>query len=241
MAILVVAIIVIVLLSAVVMWPRSDDRFEGIPTIPHGYDVDSGTYIYVSDRVSAISTYYEAWINDVCFEVESNSSCQIALLVINDTGMRDINEFTLRTFQKNEIGQEGRDNGLLLVLVTSTREWRVEVGYGLEGVLPDTRVNDLAQDYLLPYLAVDDYDQGSLFFVAELGWVCVTEYDGEATTPDSGFGWWVWAALGIIVILAILTRGRVFLWVLFLLGGLGRGGGRWGGGRSGGGGARGKF
>jgi uncharacterized protein len=160
----------------------------------------------------------------------------------------EISMFAVRTFEKNQLGQEGKDDGLLVMVATDDRSWRIEVGYGLEGVLPDILVAQIAKDYLVPDLERGDYYTGLLYTVAFLGREILDHYEEGEPPEDDGDPYpisWLpltWGQLILVVVIflvvALLTGGRG-LW----LGGLlyGSGGRRWGGGRSGGGGARGKW
>jgi uncharacterized protein len=232
-------VLVVLLLFMVIipfLFPGPDQRFEGIPKLEY----------YVTDEVGALYFNYNE-IDDICYIVDEETSCEMAVLVVNSTQPREANEFALRTFQKNELGKEGKDNGVLILIVTSTREWKVEVGYGLEGVLTPTFVDQVARDYMLPYLEVDDFDEGVYNMALFLGTEILEKYEepksGDPAFPIDGIPltWWHWALIIIVMVaLTAITRGRIWYLLFFFLG---RGGGRggWGGGRSGGGGGGGRF
>jgi uncharacterized protein len=238
LALAALVVVALFILLIIVPWafPSPDRRFEGIPTLEY----------YVTDDVGALS-YRLYDIDDICYYVDDNTSCEMAVLLVNSTLPRDANEYALRTFQKNELGKEGKDNGVLILIVTSTREWKVEVGYGLEGVLTPTFVSQVARDHVVPYLEVGDYDEGVYNMALFLGTEILDEYeDPEASDPAFPIGgipltWWQWVLIIIVVVaLMAVTRGRIFYLLFFLLS---RGGGRggFGGGRSGGGGGGGRF
>ncbi|OPX62430.1 MAG: hypothetical protein A4E29_00558 [Methanomassiliicoccales archaeon PtaB.Bin134] len=227
----------LLLVYALVTWvfPPPDPRFEGIPELEY----------YVTDDVGVLYSYYD--IEDICYTVDYETSCEIAVLVVNSTLPREANEFALRTFQLNGLGKEGKDNGVLVLIVTSTREWKVEVGYGLEGVLTPTFLNQVANDYVVPYLADEDYDTGVYNMVLFIGTEILDKYEepesGDPAFPIGGVPLTTWQWVVIIVVMVALTavtRGRIWYLLFFILT-LGRGGGGFGGGRSGGGGGRGRF
>jgi len=202
---------------------------------------------YATDLAGAVSEDDLYYIGEICYEVDLNTSCEMVVVVVNTTYPYDIDYFALRTFQYNGIGKSGSDNGVLVVLATDDGTWRVEVGYGLEGILTDVRVNRLAQEFLAPNMTVDSYGDGLFELTYALGEVLIAEYDGDRSAgpafPVGGIPltWQQWALIAVVVIVVIvLTKGaalRPLLWVLTLLAG-GRGGG-FGGGRSGGGGSSG--
>jgi uncharacterized protein len=182
----------------------------------------------------------------MCYQIDYETSCEVAILVVNTTQPNDINYFALRVFQKNAIGKEGKDNGVLIVVAVNDKTWRIEVGYGLMGILTGARVADLAENYLVPYVENGSLEDGLYDTTYEIGTILINEYTGESTGKTAyPIGWLPlttkqWILVIVVVIgLGIVTRGRIFiplLWVISLFGG---GRGKFGGGRSGGGGARG--
>jgi uncharacterized protein len=202
---------------------------------------------YVTDLAGALTLEEERAIEELCVIVYESCGAEIAVLVVNTTRPDDINIFATRTFQQNGLGQEGEDNGLLVLVATEDRLWRIEVGYGFEGALPDAKVGDLATTYLVPSLEQGAFYTGIYEVVDHLGGEIIINYDGNSPHDDTSpypISWipltlWQLFVVGaVIVALAVLTRGRIILLSLLFLGG-GRGKKRWGGGRTGGGGARG--
>jgi len=239
-SVIVVLMVMILLIAGAlyVLFPAPDPRFKGIPTI----------YPYANDNAGALSTGYVEWIDDICYTVDAQTSCEIAVLVVNTTQPYDINYFALRTFQKNGIGNKGVDNGVLIVVATDDGTWKVEVGYGLMGILTGARVTDLADSYFIPYYQVGNLDDGLVELTTAIGDVIVNEYTGDTSRspayPISGIPlvWWQWALiLAAIGVIGVLTRGRVFIPLIWIVQLLVRGGGKFGGGRSGGGGGGGRL
>lgn len=234
-----VAIVAILMVTLVIptFFPRDDHKFKGIPELD-GYVTDD-LYALTDDE------YYTIWSN--CEYVDAQTSCEMAVLVVNNTGERDINDFALRTFQKNGIGKEGKDNGVLIVLVLSTREWKVEVGYGLTYVLTTAYIGEVGRNNITPLLEVGDYGGAIVEMTYHLGTKILQDYQeaesGDPAFPIEGVPLTTWQWVVIIVVLVALTavtRGRIWYLLFFILT-LGRGGGGFGGGRSGGGGGRGRF
>jgi uncharacterized protein len=204
---------------------------------------------YVDDRVGVMTYSDLIDLDDFCYAVEQNNSCQIAVLIVNTTQPIGINDYALKTFEKNGIGQEGLDNGALFVFSYSEEAWRVVTGAGVSDILNGARLTELRQLYLDPYLEIGDYSTGIKLFVYSIGLELVDNYSApEAEQPNGPFlgitlAWWQWTIIIFVVVLLVFgTRGRILLWIPYLLLSLiGRGGGGWGGGRTGGGGARGRF
>jgi uncharacterized protein len=224
--------------ASLLLKPSPNGSDPGIPKLDY----------YATDLAGALSEDDRYWIGEICYEVDVNSSCEMAVVVVNTTQPYDINYFALRTFQFNQIGKAGKDNGALVVLATDDNAWRIEVGYGLEGILTDVRVKHLAQEFLEPNMTAGSYGDGLFELTAAMGDILEAEYQGDrpGTPAFQIFGvslsWLDMAIVAVIVIMiSVITRGRVLypiIWILSLLGG--RGGGGFGGGRSGGGGASGR-
>jgi len=235
LAVIIVVALLLFLVVVPYLFPPDDPRYEGIPTLD-GYVTDD-LYVLTSDEY--------ATIYDNCLFVDEQTSCEMAVLVVNDTGDRDINDFALRTFQKNGIGKEGKDNGVLIVMVMSTDEWKVEVGYGLTSVLTTAYISEIGRDNITPYLAVGEYGSAMIEMTYQLGTKILADYQepesGDPAFPIGGIPLTVTQWIIIIIVLVALTavtRGRIWYLLFFILT-LGRGGGGFGGGRSGGGGGRG--
>ena len=66
----------------------------------------------------------------------------------------------MRAFEQYKLGRKGVDDGVLLVVAKDDRRARIEVGYGLEGAIPDAIANRIIQEYLVPKFRADDYAGG---------------------------------------------------------------------------------
>ncbi|UCC92497.1 MAG: TPM domain-containing protein [Thermoplasmata archaeon] len=223
--------------------------FAAAASLALAADDDYPTLKYwVTDDANVLLYQEELDIEALCVEAFEAKGVEIAVLTVNTTAPDDISMYAVRTFEKNELGQEGKDDGVLVMVATDDRTWRIEVGYGLEGVLPDILVADIANTYLVPDLERGDYYSGLLYTVAFLGREILDNYEEGEPAEDDGDPYpisWLpltWGQLILVVVIflviALFTGGRG-LWLGSIF--YGSGGRRWGGGRSGGGGARGKW
>jgi len=108
-------------------------------------------------------------ISRLCSLLQKNASAEIAILIINSTSPYPIEDYSYKTAEQNGIGKKGKDNGILMVIATRDRSWRVDVGYGLEGDLPDGKIGAMARTYLLPRLKNGEYGAGIADMVAQMG------------------------------------------------------------------------
>jgi hypothetical protein len=164
-------------------------------------------------------------------------------------GVYIFNELPLETYDGDTvvgIGKEGKDNGVLILVAIEEQQWRIEVGYGLEGEITDIESNRIAQDYLVPQLSQGNYGEGLYDTVVALGQqIPVSNQTGEVrgtyyyeqdAAPIEEIPFWEtdWFLYGMIIVLVLLGFSvgvPVFR----------RGGGRSRGGRSGGGGSSGRW
>ncbi len=205
---------------------------------------------YVDDRVGVMTYADYNDLDEFCYEVELNNTCQIAVLIVNTTQPYGINDYAVGVFEKNGIGQSGKDNGVLFVFSYSEKSWRVLTGKGVADILNGAKLTELRQLYFDAYIANGNYSEGIKLYTYAIGLELVHNYVNSGGTQTNYPISWIPLAdwqLGVVavvlVILTIATKGRIIIWIpYFVLALIGRGGGgRWGGGSTGGGGARGRF
>ena len=194
---------------------------------------------------------------------EDSTSTQIAILLINSLQGESIEDFSMRVFEKNKIGQEKKDNGVLVVVAKGDRAVRIDVGYGLEGVLTDAATSQIIERDMKPYFRADNFYAGLSSGVSSIIAVAEGEYTvepGGRTAPLAGGIMLVFFIVFILVFfMPMLAARRRYLigsggWTYnsgwgWGSGGMGRSGGGggsfggWsgGGGMAGGGGATGRW
>lgn len=128
---------------------------------------------HVSNPDGIITPDDAARINQLLNVVEDSLGIEVAVVAVNSIGDQDARMFATDLFKHWGLGQKGKDNGLLIQLVTepSQRSVVFETGYGIEGVLPDAICYRLQQRYMMPDLKAGDYSAGML-----KGVMAVTKY-----------------------------------------------------------------
>jgi uncharacterized protein len=108
-----------------------------------------------------ILTSAQAWhLNAMLTEIEDSTTVQVALVILKSIGEADPNQFAYQLFNEWGIGYQDKNNGLLILLVIDQRAWRIETGYGLEGVLPDALLKRIATEQMLPFFRDGYYAYG---------------------------------------------------------------------------------
>ncbi|MFZ2052914.1 MAG: TPM domain-containing protein [Candidatus Aminicenantales bacterium] len=214
---------------------------------------------WVTDTADLLTSETVRALNRKLEDYEKQTGHQIIVYIGKTTGGSSIEEFADKAFQSWAVGRKGLDDGAALFIMAEDRKIRLEVGYGLEGVIPDIIVGRIINDILLPKFRTGDTNGAVSDAVAAI----VKAISGEAvpTGQEPGehavrrarksIGQTVLIAIGIIALLILfITNPSLAVWLLisFMSGGggggrgrgFGGGGGfRGGGGRSGGGGASG--
>ena len=91
---------------------------------------------------------------------EDASTDQIAVLTVPTIGGEAIEQYATRVFDAWKLGQKGKDNGVLVIVVPNDRKMRIEVGYGLEGTLTDVASSRIIRDRMTPRFKEGNYDHG---------------------------------------------------------------------------------
>ncbi|MDD5191441.1 MAG: TPM domain-containing protein, partial [Dehalococcoidales bacterium] len=85
---------------------------------------------------------------------------QVAVLTVPTLGGVGIEEYAVSVFKEWKLGQKGKDNGILVVVSPGERRMRIEVGYGLEGTMPDAVAGDIIRNVMTPHFKNGDYNGG---------------------------------------------------------------------------------
>jgi len=115
---------------------------------------------HVTDLANLLTPAEEQALEARLAQFERETSHQLAVLTVPTLEGEPIESFSLRVAEKWRLGQRGLDNGMLLVVASQDRQARVEVGYGLEGVVPDAIANRVIEDVLVPRFHKGDYAGG---------------------------------------------------------------------------------
>lgn len=117
---------------------------------------------WVTDMPGALRADTVSRLNDTISAFEGTTGIEVAVVVIRSLDGSSIEEAAEKLFAMWGIGKKDRDNGLLLLWSTSDRRVRIEVGYGLEGILPDGKVGAILDTYVIPRFKSSEFDEGIL-------------------------------------------------------------------------------
>ena len=110
---------------------------------------------------------------------ETRKGSQIAVLIVPSTQPEAIEQYSLRVVETWKLGRKGVDDGVLMLVAKDDRALRIEVGYGLEGVIPDAVANRIIDELIVPFFRQGDFYGGIQAGVARL----IRLIDGEPLPP----------------------------------------------------------
>lgn len=114
----------------------------------------------VNDLAGMLSPEASARLEQQLSSFERQDSTQVVVLTIPSLEGDDMDQFAIRVAEQWQIGQAGKDNGVLMILAKAERKVRIEVGRGLQGVLPDVTASRIIRDIMRPHLKNNDFDRG---------------------------------------------------------------------------------
>ncbi|MDO5046863.1 TPM domain-containing protein, partial [Campylobacter sp.] len=104
----------------------------------------------VVDEANILSQAARENLTKILANHENNTTNQVVVITLNSLQGKDISSYSLELGRHWAIGQKDKDNGVLLVVAPNEKEVRIEVGYGLEGVLTDAISNEIIQRVIIP-------------------------------------------------------------------------------------------
>jgi uncharacterized protein len=138
---------------------------------------------FVNDEAGVISSEYRQLLNDELYSLKLNTSVEMAVATVKSLGGVPIEEYSLELAHKT-LGEKGKDNGILLFLAVDDREYRIEVGYGLEPVLNAALLGRIGRNVIEPSFKQGNYEKGFLDGVKVIS--AILRNDTSAETQGTG-------------------------------------------------------
>jgi uncharacterized protein len=207
---------------------------------------------YVTDLANVIDPTTKARLETLCAEVEQKTGAQIAVVTVNSLEGRSKEDYTADLFKQLGVGSKQENRGVLLLVAPKERQYRIEVGYGLEPVINDARAGDIGRE-MVPNLRSGDYSAAVLLGTTRVAQLIAADKGlqlngvsaNQPRAPAGEASWWI-PVVVVVIIFAVVRAisrsarggrgprsrgggGSALPW--FLLGSaLGGRGGSWGGG-----------
>lgn len=200
---------------------------------------------YANDFTNTLTSSELYTLNSALKKFDDSTSNQIVFLMISALDGASLEDFAYQIATKNQIGSKKNNNGILFFVAKDDRKMRIEVGYGLEGTLPDALASSIIRNEVRPYFKQGDYYSGvaaglNAIFLATRG-----EYQGDGSKKGKGTGTgipFIFVVILFIIISTIFRKGGrgggggILPWIILSSMGNSRSSGGWGSGGLGGGG-----
>jgi uncharacterized protein len=145
---------------------------------------------------------------------QDSTSNEIAILIIPSLEGDALEDYSMRVVEKWKLGNEEKDNGVLLLIVADEHKIRIETGYGLEGVLTDAKASRIIRNEIAPHFRQNQYDEGVIAGVNAI----VKAIGGEYEDDDDGLeqlgtkerlliGLFIFGILGVFTFMGLAIPG----------------------------------
>jgi len=225
-------------------------------SVGHSVEIPALPAAPVVDLAGIIDNGTESKLNRYLKELETKTGAQMAILTLTSLEGQSLEELSIHIAHDQwKLGQKGKDNGVLVIVALNEKKYRIEIGYGLEGLLPDSLVGDIGRQYLVPNFKKGDYSGGiyaaAVVIANEIARDAGVEISGLPAVkmgypPNKGkkspgvFGKIFSLLFFVIMVILFIKNPRLFLTYL-LFSSMGGRGGHWGGSGGGFGGGGGGF
>lgn len=122
--------------------------------------VEPTSDFYVNDYANLLSNDVQEYIISTNKTLNSQTGAQIVVVTVKNLEGQSLEEYATALFRKFGIGDKKKNNGVLMLLALEERQMRIEVGYGLEGVLTDGKTGRIQDEYIIPYLKENNWNEG---------------------------------------------------------------------------------
>jgi uncharacterized protein len=136
---------------------------------------------YVNDFANVLSASAKQKLTALCGEVDSKADAQIAVVTVSSLNGEEIEQYAVDLFKQWGVGPKGTSRGVMTLFAPKEHRYRFEVGYGLEGILPDGKVGSFGRE-AVPLLRQNDYDAAVLLMTQRVAAVIAAD---KSVTLDS--------------------------------------------------------
>lgn len=180
---------------------------------------------FINDFANVIPQEDEEAMRGIVAAVRDQTGAEIAVVTVESMApYGTIEEYGIALAEQWQVGDRQEDNGVILVVAVRERRVRIEVGFGLEGAIPDGRAGAILDEYVIPYLRENQWGPGLLNGTAAIASVVADEYGvtltgveaeprGDARPGGPDFG-----DLVYVIFVLLFFGGRWFFWPLLFAG-----------------------
>lgn len=140
---------------------------------------------YVNDYANLLNDETKNYIISTNKSLYNQTGSQIVVVTIPSLEGNSLEDYATELFRNFGIGSKEKNNGVLLLLALQERQFRIEVGYGLEGILPDGKTGRIQDEYIIPYLKQDNWNDGIKNGYSAILKIVADEYNVSVGAEDA--------------------------------------------------------
>ncbi|MEA3493102.1 MAG: TPM domain-containing protein [Candidatus Margulisiibacteriota bacterium] len=168
---------------------------------------------YINDFAGVLSASQKQELGSLSRSLKQKTGAELAVAIVKSVEPLGPKLYAVKLFEKWGIGEKGEDNGILIFLAMKERRVEIEVGYGLEGVLPDAKTGEILDNYAVPYFKQGKMGEGVLRTARVIARVAAGEDIETAAKSSDAFSDWlillvIFCFIGLIIFLSIKHGGK---------------------------------
>ncbi|MCB1174788.1 MAG: YgcG family protein [Leptospiraceae bacterium] len=131
-----------------------ESETDGLPAIP------AVSSRWATDYTGTLDAAKLNALNQRLRDFEQQKGSQVVVVIVNSTRPLPIEDYSIRLAEKWKVGRKGVDDGVILLIAKNDRKLRIEVGYGLEGAIPDAKAKQIIEDLIVPQFKAGEFEAG---------------------------------------------------------------------------------
>jgi uncharacterized protein len=174
-------------------------------------NIPSHTDLYVNDFASILSPDEEIQIKDLFIDIRNQTSAEVVFVSVSDTQGLEISDYALQLASKWGVGKSDKDNGLVILYSAGTNKIWVNTGYGVEGILPDSKLGRLLDEYYVPWRDEGNVSQGIVSLSQSLHDEMISNKDELISKRKMSLATWILYSLPVIIFLIFFIGFFIFI------------------------------
>lgn len=165
----------------------------------------------VNDFANLFSENFRSRLELQLSDLKAKTTVEFAVVTVNSLEGTTVEDYAVNLFESWGIGQEDKDNGLLLLISKDDKKIRFETGYGLEGQLPDGRLGEIIRTQITPEFKNGNYEAGTLAAVNAVSFYLADPGSTPPTSPSNAPNLSVILIIIIVIyLLSYMSRSKEF-------------------------------
>lgn len=179
-----------------------------IPFLIKGQNYPAKPSNYVTDETITLTPEQQNVLNQKLKHFEDSTSNQIFIYIASSLNGQDMESLCQEIFHNWHIGQENKNNGVLVAIFINDHKFRIHTGYGLEGALPDLLTKRVQDETMRPYFRGGNYFEGIDRGISELIYYTSHEFTAETSSPVISVwqGWLIAYVANVILLIIYLVK-----------------------------------